>query len=129
MLPFEFHHLPGKPASEQLVLSVKKALAKGQLKPGDSFPSVRSLSRELRINPNTAQKAITLLTQAGILEITPGIGTWVRHQPKLSPAEMAAVLDEPTETLVIEAKRLGLSLYTLEARIRFFWNDLNRKTP
>ncbi|MCC5841486.1 MAG: GntR family transcriptional regulator [Opitutales bacterium] len=126
MLPFEFQHLPGKPVSEQLVFSVKKALAKGQLKPGDPFPSVRTLSREIRINPNTAQKALSQLTQAGILEITPGIGARVRHQTKLSAAETAAVLDEPMETLVIEAKRLGLTLDTLEARLRHFWKDLNR---
>ena len=125
MLPFEFQHQPGKPVSEQLVYSVKKALARGRLQPGDVFPSVRALSRELRINPNTAQKAVTQLTQAGILEIEPGIGTRVRARAALSSAETAAILDEPVEALVIEAKRLGLTLEALESRLRESWNHLN----
>lgn len=126
MLPFEVQHQPGKPVSEQLVYAVKKALAQGRLKPGDVFPSVRALSRELRINPNTAQKAVTQLTQAGILEIQPGIGTRVREQVKLSASETAVILDEPVEALAIEAKRLGLTLEQLEARLRKTWKKLNQ---
>jgi GntR family transcriptional regulator len=125
VLPFEVQHQPGKPVSEQLVYAVKKAVAQGRLLPGDAFPSVRALSRELRINPNTAQKAVTQLTQAGILEIEPGIGTRVRAQVKLSAGETAAILDEPVETLAIEAKRLGLTLEQLEARLRKTWKNLN----
>ena len=126
MLPFEVQHQPGKPVSEQLVYAVKKALAQSRLKPGDVFPSVRALSRELRINPNTAQKAVTQLTQAGILEIQPGIGTRVREQVKLSASETAVILDEPVEALAIEAKRLGLTLEQLEARLRKTWKKLNQ---
>lgn len=125
VLPFEFQHQAGKPISEQLVFSVKKALARGVLKPGDAFPSVRAMSRELRINPNTAQKAVTQLTQAGILVIEPGIGARVCPQGNPSVAETAAILDEPMESLVIEAKRLGLSLEACEARLRKSWKNLN----
>lgn len=126
MLPFEVQHQPGSPVSEQLVYAVKKAVAQGRLKPGDAFPSVRALSRELRINPNTAQKAVAQLTQAGILEIRPGIGTRVREQAAVSPGEIASILDEPLEALAIEAKRLGLTQEQLEARLRKTWNNLNR---
>lgn len=125
MLPFEVQHQPGKPVSEQLVYAAKKALAQGRLQPGDVFPSVRALSRELRINPNTAQKAVTQLTQAGILEIQPGIGARVRRQAKLSAADTAEILDDPVESLAIEAKRLGLTLEQLEARLRKAWEKLN----
>lgn len=125
MLPFEVQHQPGKPVSEQLVYAVKKAIAQGRLKPGDAFPSVRALSRELRINPNTAQKAVAHLTQAGILEIEPGIGTRVCAQAKISAAEVASILDEPMEGLVVEAKRLGLSQEQLEARLRKTWKNIN----
>lgn len=124
MLPFEVQQQAGKPVSEQLVYAVKKALARGRLKPGDAFPSVRVLSRELRMNPNTAQKAVTQLTQAGILEIRPGIGARVCQQARLSPAEIAAILDEATEALAVEAKRLGLSLDELQERLRKTWKKL-----
>ena len=126
VLPFEVQHQPGKPVSEQLIYAVKKAVAQGRLKPGDAFPSVRALSRELRINPNTAQKAVAHLTQAGILEIEPGIGARVRAQATVSSEEVATILDEPLEALAIEAKRLGLTLEQLDARLRKTWKNLNR---
>lgn len=124
MIPFDIQHQPGKPISEQLVYSVKKAVAQGVLRPGDAFPSVRLLSRELRMNPNTAQKAVTQLTQAGILEIQPGIGARVCEQPKLSESEIAAILNPSVEALAIEAKRFGLTLKQLETHLRTTWNQL-----
>jgi GntR family transcriptional regulator len=125
MLPFDVQYLPGKPVSEQVVYAVKKALAQGSLCPGDSFPSVRVISRELRINPNTAQKAVSQLTQLGILEIQPGIGARVRKQANLSIKEVSEILDEPLETLAIEAKHLGIPLAQLEARLKTVWKTLN----
>ena len=58
-------------------MPAKKAMISGQLRPGDAFPSVRVLSRELKINPNTAHKVIVSLIAAGLLETRPGVGTVV----------------------------------------------------
>src|SRR2546423_6351854 len=69
----------GKPVYEQVLLAVKRALAAGQLKPGDRFPSVRVLSQELRINPNTAHKVIGALVDDGLLSVQPGVGKVVSH--------------------------------------------------
>lgn len=124
MLPFDLQPQSGKPISEQLVYAVKKALAQKRLQPGDAFPSVRTLSRELRMNPNTAQKAISQLTQLGILEIQPGIGARVREQAHLSPEELAEILDDPIESLVVEARRLGVTKTELEKRLRDTWKKL-----
>ena len=55
MLPFSIELKPGFPVAEQIVFAVRKAVVVGQLRPGDRFPSVRVLSQELRVNPNTAQ--------------------------------------------------------------------------
>lgn len=86
---------------------------------------MRTLSRELRMNPNTAQKAVSQLTRAGILEIHPGIGARVCQRASLTPDELAAILDEPLEAIVIEAKRLGMSRTELERRLRESLQNLN----
>jgi GntR family transcriptional regulator len=39
---------PGTSLYEQVVYAAKKAVISGQLRPGDPFPSVRALSKELR---------------------------------------------------------------------------------
>ena len=109
MLPFSVTFRPGVPPYEEIVTAVKRAIALGRLQPGDSFPSVRSLSRELKLNPNTCQKAVAALTAAGMLEVRPGIGTLVCEPPALSPEETRALLADNLETLLVEARRLGLS--------------------
>jgi len=80
MLPFPVTFKPGSPVSEQLLYAVEKAVISGQLQTGDKFPSVRAISQELRINPNTTHKVISVLTSQGILEVMPGIGTDVTSQ-------------------------------------------------
>ena len=81
MVPFRLTLRPGIPISEQVVYAATRAIVAGQLRPGDPFPSVRTLSRELKINPNTAHKVIAQLLNDGLLESLPGIGTVVSKLP------------------------------------------------
>jgi DNA-binding transcriptional MocR family regulator len=61
-LPFRIDLKSGAPISDQVVYAVEKAIISGLLRPGDRFPSIRALSQDLRIHPNTTQKAVGLLT-------------------------------------------------------------------
>lgn len=109
MIPFQIELKAGVPIYEQVVYAVKKAIAFGRLAPGDRLPSVRNLSQELKINPNTAQKAMTHLIQEKIVEVRPGIGCTVASILPAPPEQRAAILREKVEQLVVEAKRLGLN--------------------
>src|SRR5882757_7256058 len=84
VIPFRVEFRPGTSLYEQVVYAAKKALVSGQLRPGDPFPSVRTLSTELRINPNTAHKVVTQLLNEGLLEVRPGTGTAVAEPPASS---------------------------------------------
>jgi GntR family transcriptional regulator len=64
VIPFRVQFRAGVSLFEQIVYASKKAMISGQLRPGDSFPSVRTLSRELKINPNTAHKIVAYLISA-----------------------------------------------------------------
>src|SRR5215471_11999910 len=77
VIAFRVEFRPGLSIYEQIVYAAKKAIIAGQIRPGDSFPSVRALSKELKINPNTAHKVVGALISAGLLETQPGIGTVV----------------------------------------------------
>ena len=77
MIPFRIAFQPGISLYEQVVYAAKKAMISGQMRPGDPFPSVRALSKELKINPNTAHKVVTHLVNEGLLEVNPGLGTVV----------------------------------------------------
>ena len=120
-LPFSVVIRPGRPLHDQVVFAVTKAVVTGQLASGDAFPSVRALSQELAINPNTAQKIVGTLIERGLLEPRPGIGTVVAvWTPAENPARRAAVAAH-VERLVIDAKQLGMNMSELLDAIRRAW--------
>jgi DNA-binding transcriptional regulator YhcF (GntR family) len=129
MIPFHVELRPGNPIYEQIVYAATKAVISGQLRPGDAFPSVRSLSKELKINPNTAHKVINRLVTAGLLEIRPGFGTVVAQRPQASRAEKTRLLEEPFEELIVEGKRLGIELADMQEALENHWKRLNSKRP
>ena len=121
MLPFSVTIRPGRALHDQVVFAVTKAVITGQLQAGDRFPSVRTLSQELKINPNTAQKVLTTLVERGLLEACPGIGTTVAAWRPASGAGRRAALADQIDRLVVEAKRLGLDVSDLVDAIRREW--------
>ena len=121
MLPFSVAIRPGRSLHDQLVFAVTKAIVTGQLQAGEPFPSVRTLSQELQINPNTAQKALTTLVERQLLEARPGIGTTVAAWRPLAGARRRAVLTEQLDRLVVEAKHLGLDLSDVVDALRKAW--------
>ena len=129
MLPFVVELQPGISVFEQLVFSVQKAIVSKQLLPGDRFPSVRTISQELRINPNTAQKAVTKLVAQGHLVVQPGVGTLIARLPEPSARERTALLVREVEQLVVESRRLSVPLEQLIEAVRHQWMSLSEGHP
>jgi DNA-binding transcriptional regulator YhcF (GntR family) len=127
MLPFSLRIQPGLPISEQLIYAVKKALISGLLKPGNKFPSIRAMSQELRIHPNTAHKAVTVLVAEGLLEVHPGIGTVVGQIPLAASGKELKLLEGEVERLVVEAKNRRLRLDDLQRMVERQWKRLTSK--
>ena len=125
MIPFRVGLRPGVSLYEQVVYAAKKAMISGQLRPGDPFPSVRALSKELKINPNTAHKIVTHLVTTGLLETRPGVGTAVAILPKASSAERTHLLGNEIEQLVVEAKKLGIRLEDVMESLSTQWERLS----
>ncbi len=124
MLPFRVDLVPGVPVYEQLVTAVTRAVVCGDLKAGDTFPSVRTLSQALRINPNTAQKAVAQLTTIGLLQVHPGIGTRVAQPAPAPRAASTTDLRPQAADLVLDARRRGLSLPDLQDLLEAEWQRL-----
>jgi GntR family transcriptional regulator len=124
VIPFRVYFRPGVSLYEQVVYAAKKAVISGQLRPGDPFPSVRTLSKELKINPNTAHKVVMHLVTAGLIETRPGIGTVVAVLPESSPQERTQLLGNEIEQLVVEAKKLGIGLDDMIDSISTHWKRL-----
>ena len=126
MLPFSISFQPGIPVYKQVIFAVKKAVVTGQLTPGDRFPSIRQMSQELRINPNTAQKVVKGLADEGLLQVVPGVGTVVGKSPPPSTAQKKALLEDQLGKLVVEARRMSLSKAEVLEAIADLWSNYER---
>jgi len=124
MIPFRVEFEPGKPPYRQVVFAAHRAIVGGDLNPGDPFPSVRELSRSLKINPNTAHKAIRELVADGLLEMRTGVGAYVAEAPPATGAERAALLTNELQRLVVEAQRLGLGVEEVTGALVDRWNEV-----
>jgi len=101
VIPFRVQLRNGISLFEQIVYAAKRAMVSGQMRPGDGFPSVRALSKELKINPNTAHKIVAHLISEGLLETRPGIGTVVAEPPDSTRKERTQLLGHEIEELVV----------------------------
>ncbi len=127
MLPFAIELRPGLPITEQVIFAVKKAVVAGQLQPGAAFPSVRLISQELKINPNTAHKIVAALVAEGVLVTTPAVGSIVAARALGGRRERAELLGADLERVVVEAKKLGLTLEEVEIGLAAHWRKLGGK--
>jgi GntR family transcriptional regulator len=117
---------PEQPIFDQVVFAAVKAFISGELRPGQPFPSVRSLAAELKIHPNTAHKVVQHLIQERYLEVQPGIGTVVAELPEAPRAHRQRLLRQEVEQLVVEAKRVGLDLGDVVEAIEVQWAKLEK---
>jgi GntR family transcriptional regulator len=127
VIPFRIQFEPGISLYEQVVYAAKKAVVSGQMRAGDAFPSVRELSKSLKINPNTAHKVVMQLVDEGILEVRSGIGTVVAKRANSTAADRGNLLNKELEQLIVEAKNLGLSIDDVTSSVAQHWKRLDGK--
>ena len=73
------------PAYRQLIQQVAALVRTGQLKAGDRLPAARDLSVALGVARGTVAKAYEELARCGVLEVTPGRGSFISAQQDVVP--------------------------------------------
>jgi len=116
---------PGRSIFDQVVFAAVKAFVSGELQPGQPFPSVRILAADLKIHPNTAHKVVQYLVQERWLEVRPGVGTVVATSPEVRASDRKRLLLHEVEQLVVEGKRVGVTLDDLLEEIATQWRQLD----
>ena len=97
------------PIYEQIVDQVKAQIISGELKEDDNLPSVRTLSKELRISALTVKKAYDYLEQEGFTVTIHGKGTYVAAANKeMMMEEYRREVEEELTEVIRKAKRYGL---------------------
>ncbi|MFI3236973.1 MAG: GntR family transcriptional regulator [Lachnospiraceae bacterium] len=103
------------PIYEQIIASIEQLIALGVLRQDEKLPSVRSLAIELSINPNTIQKAYTVLETKHVIYTVKGIGNFVsKNDDDIKRKKLEEVFHR-IEHEVVEAKTYGLDKTMLHA--------------
>lgn len=101
----------GVPLYRQIIESVKFAIARGGLAPGDRLPTVRQLAVDLEVNPNTVIRAYREMEIQGVLDTQQGSGTFVTGQrPEVDAMERQRMLDQILTELLARASDYGFTL-------------------
>ena len=77
MLPIKISKESREPIYHQIVNQIKALIAGGQLAAGKALPSIRALSKELKVSSITARRAYQDLEAQGFIETLQGKGTFV----------------------------------------------------
>lgn len=98
------------PIYEQIMDQIKTAIVKGELQPDTVLPSVRGLSKELKISALTVKKAYDNLEEEGFTVTVHGKGTYVAATNKdLMREEQLKEVEHDLEQAVSKGRRCGLS--------------------
>ncbi len=115
-----------RPIYEQVVERFQTLIVSGVMEPDSQMPSVRSLAMQLSINPNTIQKAYSVLEQEGYIYPVKGRGNFVSGNEHLKEKKQESVFVSLKE-LVGKGKELGISSETFLVRAKQYYEEGGRK--
>ena len=116
----------GVPIYLQLIDQVKRGVALGTLASGEQLPTVKALAIELTVNPNTVARAYRDLERDGVIETSPGRGSFVRPNGVAASELRTDVAGPAFDDAVRIAKGIGLGR---DAVRRLFEQTLQRWYP
>lgn len=114
---FKLNYKSGASICDQIVNAFVRMKALGVLKSGEQLPSVRSLAVELGVNPNTIQKAYSILEINGIIYSVKGKGSFISDGAAADTAVISAAKKDFRKA-VAAAAELGLGMEELLNMVR-----------
>lgn len=113
-----------KPIYEQITSQIKQMIMTGELKPGESIPSMRSLAKSLHISVITVQRAYEDLQRDGFIETTIGRGSFVSSNNKdFIKEEKQREIESHLQKAIELSKENGISLAKLIDLLKIFYEE------
>ena len=122
MILLDLNSADDRPIYGQIADRVKFAVAGGVLRPGDLVPSVRELSKQLVVNPNTVARAYRDLQTEGLLESVRGwVCRWPRGRVDRCRAARREMVRQRLRQAIEEARQSKMDPAEIEAILREEW--------
>lgn len=112
------------PIYEQIMEQIKTQIRDGSLRENDSLPSIRALSKELKISALTVKKAYDHLESEGFTVTVHGKGTYVAAaNPELLLEEQKKEVEADLELAIQKGRRYGLSTEEIRSLFELILED------
>jgi GntR family transcriptional regulator len=102
----------GIPAYRQIINYIYTAIGDGVLQEGERLPTIKELTEQLNVNPNTITRAYRELDLKGVITRKRGTGSFISmsliEPPKLTAKQTKTKLDELFGRMIAEAKDKGI---------------------
>ena len=98
-----------RPIYVQLAQKLRVEIVSGKLKQGERIPSVRELALTTRVNPNTMQKAFSVLESEGIIFTERTNGKFVTNNKELIAKLKTKLAEEKVKKYLNDMKDIGIT--------------------
>ena len=118
------NHTSMEPIYEQIIAQIKAEVIEGRMMAGDALPSVRTLSRELKISALTVKKAYDNLEEEGLIVTVHGKGSFIAAaNQELLMEERRKQLEKELEAAVQKARTGGLTAKEIRESFEIIMED------
>ena len=112
------------PIYEQVTRQIKAQIINGELREGESLPSIRKLAQGLQISVITTKRAYEELEKEGFIDTVEGKGSFVAMQNKeLLREKKMKIVEEKMAEAVEEARLLGITRAELEEMLGLLYGE------
>ena len=98
-----------RPIYLQIIERVQMDIITGRYQPGDKLPSVRDLAQEAAVNPNTMQKALSVLERSGLIYSQRTSGRFITEDKELIHQMKKELAAAEVSAFVAHMKQLGIT--------------------
>lgn len=113
-----------QPIYEQILMQIKNLIMQGTLKENEMLPSVRGLSKEIKVSALTVKKAYDALEEEGFIVTVHGKGSFVACASQdLMLEEKKKEVEAELESAIRKGKSCGMTNADLEEVFRIILED------
>jgi molybdate-binding protein/DNA-binding transcriptional regulator YhcF (GntR family) len=120
-----------KPLYQEIISSIQQGIAQGNLKPGDSLPSVREMADRWDCAPGTIQRVYNELNQSGLIVTRPRVGAQVAERisgAAQTPLQRAQLINQ-AESFILEELSSGHSPADIEQAVQIALDRWRTQPP
>lgn len=113
----------GSSISMQIASRLREGIVSGEYKPGAQFPTVRQLSNDISVNPNTVQKALSMLEGENLIYTESTNGKYVTTDEGLIALAREKMAEEKIGRIISLAKSFSINKEELMEYIEKGWDN------